>query len=134
MDITVSFPGGLRVDARVGEHVVHTDQPVSAGGEGSAPTPFALFLASLATCAGIYLLGFLRQRGLDASRSGVRMTTETDPDSGLIREVTLELLLPPDFPEKYEAAVVRAVAQCTVKRHLERPPAFSTRVTRLAQG
>ncbi len=27
MDIEVSFPGGARVDARIGAHTVHTDQP-----------------------------------------------------------------------------------------------------------
>src|SRR5690242_6208835 len=55
-DIEVSFPGGKRVDARVGSFVVHTDQPADQGGEGGAVSPFDLFLASLATCAGIYVL------------------------------------------------------------------------------
>lgn len=134
MEITVSFPGNLRVDARVGAHVVHTDQPVAAGGDGSAPTPFALFLASLATCAGIYVLGFLRQRGMDAGAAGLRMTTEEDPQRGMVSKVVFEVQVPPDFPEKYEAAVVRAVEQCAVKRHLDSPPAFETRVSRALPG
>jgi hypothetical protein len=62
MDITIRFPGGKRVDAHLGTHVVHTDQPIAGGGEDSAPAPFDLFLASLATCAGIYVLGFCQAR------------------------------------------------------------------------
>src|SRR5215471_4208280 len=58
MDIEVSFPGGKRVDAQVGEFAIRTDQPEALGGAGTAPTPYDLFLASLATCAGIYVLGF----------------------------------------------------------------------------
>ena len=64
MDLTITFPGGARVDAAIGQHVVRTDQPVRGGGENSAPTPFSLFLASIGTCAGIYVLGFCAQRGL----------------------------------------------------------------------
>ena len=52
MEMVISFPGGKRVDAEFGGMVIQTDQPPQGGGEGSAPTPFALFLASMGTCAG----------------------------------------------------------------------------------
>jgi ribosomal protein S12 methylthiotransferase accessory factor len=124
MEMTVSFPGNLKVDAEFGGFTVHTDQPVAAGGDGSAPAPFSLFLASIGTCAGIYLLSFLKQRGLDTQEAGVTMRTVQDPETGLIGTVELELHLPADFPEKYSAAVVRAVELCAVKRHLADPPEF----------
>jgi hypothetical protein len=49
MEMEITFPGGARVDASFGPYVVQTDQPSAGGGEGSAPTPFAVFLASLGT-------------------------------------------------------------------------------------
>ena len=58
MEMIVDFPGGARVDAHFGPYTVATDQPTMGGGTGSAPTPFAVFLASIATCAGIYVLGY----------------------------------------------------------------------------
>ena len=64
MEILVTFPGGMRVDAQAGAHLIRTDQPASAGGDASAPAPFDLFLASLATCAGYYVLAFCRARGI----------------------------------------------------------------------
>jgi putative redox protein len=122
MEIEISFPGGARVDASFGAYTVRTDQPPAGGGEGSAPTPFALFLASFGTCAGIYVLGFLRQRGLPTE--GVRLIQRAtrNPASGMTERVEIEILLPPDFPEKYRDAVVRAAEQCAVKKHLEKPP------------
>jgi len=127
MEMTITFPGGARVDAEFGPHVVRTDQPREGGGEGSAPTPFATFLASIATCSGIYVLGFCRQRRL--STDGIRLTQriEPDPATGLIGRIAIAIHVPPDFPEKYHAALVRAVDQCAVKKHLERPPSFDVR-------
>jgi putative redox protein len=129
MEMTVSFPGGSRVDAHFRAHTVATDQPPTAGGEDSAPTPFELFLASLATCAGIYVLGFCRQRGLPTD--GVRLVqrVETNPASKMVEKVLLEIQLPAGFPENYRAAVVRAAEQCKVKKHLEKPPALEVHTT-----
>jgi ribosomal protein S12 methylthiotransferase accessory factor len=127
MEMVITFPGGARVDAQFGPFTVPTDQPREGGGQGSAATPFATFLASIGTCAGIYVLGFCRQRGL--STDGIRLTQrmEPDPTTGLIGRIVIDIQVPPDFPEKYHAALVRAADQCAVKKHLERPPAFAVR-------
>ncbi len=124
MDIEVTFPGGKRVAAQVGSHRIETDQPAELGGENSAPAPFDLFLASIATCAGIYVLGFLQARGLPTEGLRLRQQVETDPDSHLARSVRLVLTLPPGFPEKYRAAVVRAVENCKVKKTIAAAPKF----------
>ena len=124
MEMIIDFPGGARVDAHFHSFTVHTDQPIQAGGEGSAPTPFATFLASLGTCAGIYVLGFCQRR--DIATEGLRLVqrVETEPGTGMVRRVMLDIELPDEFPEQYRAAVVRAAEQCAVKKHLEHPPAF----------
>jgi ribosomal protein S12 methylthiotransferase accessory factor len=127
MDMTISFPGGARVDAAFGPHTIQTDQPPQGGGEDAAPTPFALFLASIGTCAGIYVLGFCKQRGLSTDGIRIVQRAERDPATRLIGVVRLEIQVPPDFPAKYHDALVRAADQCAVKKHLEHPPAFDVR-------
>lgn len=129
MDMEVFFPGKMRVTAKYKGFVIETDQSEHGGGDGSAPAPFDLFLASLGTCAGVFVLSFLQKRGLPTENAGVVMSHERDPQSGLISKVTLEIKVPPGFPEKYRDAVIRAAETCTVKRHLESPPAFETYVT-----
>ena len=125
MEMIVGFPGGARVDAHFGGFEVRTDQPSMGGGEGSAPTPFAVFLASIATCAGIYVLGFCKQRGLPAEGIQVVQRLHSTPASqGLIERIELEIQVPADFPEKYHDALVRSAGMCLVKRHFEKPPEF----------
>jgi putative redox protein len=122
MEMTIDFPGGSRVAARFGGFTIETDLPPDAGGEGSAPTPFETFLASLGTCAGIYVLGFCRQRGIPVD--GIRLIQHAGihPVTGLADIISLDIQLPPDFPEGYKAAVIRAAEQCKVKKHFENPP------------
>jgi putative redox protein len=129
MEMTIDFPGGARVDAHFGPYTVPTDQPHQGGGTGSAPTPFATFLASVGTCAGVYVLGFCRQRGIPAE--GIRLTQrlEVNPQNGMIAKILLDIQLPPEFPEKYKAAVIRSAEQCAVKKHFEQPPQFEINTT-----
>ena len=124
MDMIIDFPEGLRVDAHFGPHTVQTDQPDMNGKPGNAPTSFATFLASIGTCAGIYVLGFCKQRGLPTEGIRIIQRMRSNPFTGLVGKVELEIQVPADFPEKYHAALVRAADQCAVKKHFENPPEF----------
>lgn len=125
MEMLIDFPGGARVDAHFGPYTVKTDQPPMGGGEGSAPTPFALFLASLGTCAGIYVLGFCRQRGLPAEGIRLIQRAHSNPMTGMVEKVDIEIQVPSTFPERYRDALVRSAELCAVKKHMENPPAFN---------
>jgi len=118
MSILVTFPGGVKVDARLEDFVVSTDQPVRAGGEGSAPAPFGLFLASLATCAGYYVKAFCDSREISSDGITLSMDTEYNPAEKMIGRIIIRIHVPAEFPEKYEPAVINAAAVCAVKRHL----------------
>ncbi|MCX6547511.1 MAG: OsmC family protein [Acidobacteria bacterium] len=120
----IDFPGGARVDAHFNGFTVRTDQGPQGGGEASAPTPFDLFLASLGTCAGIYVLGFCRQRGLPTEGIQLRERVLRNPETRKLEAVEIDIEVPPTFPEKYHEALVRAAAQCAVKKQLEAPPAI----------
>lgn len=123
MEIVVDFPGGARVDAHFGQFTVKTDQPPHGGGQSSAPTPFDTFLASIGTCAGIYVLGFCRQRGI--ATEGIQLVQRMEVDAtGMVTKILLNIHLPSEFPEKYKAAVIRSAEQCKVKKHFEHPPVF----------
>jgi ribosomal protein S12 methylthiotransferase accessory factor len=122
MEILIDFPGGARVDAHVGDFTIKTDQPAAGGGEDSAPSPFTVFLSSIGTCAGIYVLGFCRQRGLPTEGIRLIQRVERNRATGMVEKIDLEIQVPPEFPQKYYDALVRAADQCAVKKHLENPP------------
>jgi putative redox protein len=124
MSMRIYFPGGKRVYADYMGFTIETDQPALSGGDNSAPAPFDLFMASIGTCAGIYALGFMQQRGISTEGAEIALSSESDPESGLIGKVDIQLRLPPGFPEKYRSAIIKAMDLCTVKKHLHKPPSF----------
>jgi putative redox protein len=125
-EIIVTFPGGKRVDAQVGGHVVRTDQPVTGGGTDAHPTPVALFAASLGTCAGIFVVGFCQKR--DLPTDGIRIVERLRyAEDGALAGVDLDIEVPASFPEKYREALVRVADQCSVKRAIQAQPAFQVR-------
>ncbi len=125
MDILIDFPGGARVDAHFRVHELRTDQPVSGGGEDSAPSPFELFLASIGTCAGIYVLGFCRQRNLPAEGIRIIQRNHANRATGMMDSIELEIQVPPSFPKQYHSALIRSAELCKVKKTLENPPRFA---------
>jgi ribosomal protein S12 methylthiotransferase accessory factor len=125
VEIVVDFPGGVRVDTHVNTHLgsytLKTDQP-PPGGEGTAPSPFDMFLAALGACAGFYVLSFCRQRNLPTAGLQLIQRVEMDPITHLAGKVSLTIQLPADFPDKYKAAVTRAAQQCKISQQFEHPP------------
>jgi len=122
MEMEIYFDGGKKVNARLNGNVIKTDQPLEAGGEGSAPAPFDLFLASIGTCAGIYVKSFCDQRSIPTENIKIIQTMEYNKETRLIGKIGLDIKLPADFPEKYKDAVINAASLCAVKKHLMNPP------------
>jgi ribosomal protein S12 methylthiotransferase accessory factor len=120
MDMVIDFPGGTRVDAHFGAFTVETDQPPTA----SAPTPFDMFLSSIGTCAGIYVLGFCQKRGLSTEGLRIVQHVARDPQTGMVGKISLDIQLPKGFPDKYRPAVIQSAQLCAVKKHIEHPPVF----------
>lgn len=122
MEMIIDFPGGLKVDANFRGHTIQTDQPPV----DSAPMPFEVFLASVGTCAGIYVLGFCRQRNLPTE--GIRIIQRNHPDrQGMIEKIAIDIQVPPTFPAQYYEALVRSAELCKVKKTLEHPPVFEVK-------
>jgi putative redox protein len=130
MDMVITFPGNKKVDATFKGFTIKTDQPVMAGGEGSAPAPFDLFLASIGTCAGIYVASFCQQRGITTDNISIVQRMIRNAEQQRIEAIELEIQLPADFPEQYKQAVMRSAELCAVKKHLETPPFFKITTNR----
>lgn len=122
-EVIVKLPGGRRVDAQVGRHTIHTDQPISNGGQDAAPAPFDVFLASMGACSGIFVQGFCAKRGIPYEDIRIVERPEYGAD-GTLHAVDFDIQLPPGFPEKYREALVRVVEQCSVKRAIQAQPTF----------
>ncbi|MGZ9234583.1 MAG: OsmC family protein [Anaerolineales bacterium] len=127
MEMIIDFPGGSRVDAHFGNFTVATDQPPMA----SAPTPFAVFLSSIGTCAGIYVLGFCQQRGIPTDGVRIVQHVYSNPLTHMVDKIDLDIQVPSSFPDKYRDSLIRSAELCAVKKHLENPPAFEIITTKV---
>jgi len=127
--LEVTFPGGKRVDAKIGKFTIKTDQAVWAGGDGSAPEPFQLFLASIATCAGIYALSFCQSRKVSTEGMALTMECEWDADRKRYKKFAINLELPQGFDPKYKKAIIKSMDLCAVKKHMLEPPEFEIGVS-----
>ncbi|MBF0566431.1 MAG: OsmC family protein [Nitrospirae bacterium] len=133
MEIKITFPGGKRVTAEFsgsGETdgmKVETDQPVKYGGDGSAPEPFKIFLASIGTCAGIFILGFCQKNGIPTDNISLVQRHEYEsegPGKSRLSRLVIDIVVPKDFPAKYHDALIRVADQCAVKKAIMSPPEF----------
>jgi len=122
MEMKISFGSGKKVIAEFNGNTIITDKPIKGGGEGTAPSPFDLFLASIGTCAGVYVKLFCDQRNIPTEGISLIQKMEYNHNTHLVSAISIEICLPSDFPEKYKEAIVNSAELCAVKRHLHNPP------------
>jgi putative redox protein len=130
MEIKITFPGGKKVNAEFDGFVIKTDQPVKYGGENSAPNPYDHFLASIGTCAGFFVLSFCEKRNIPTEKISLVERIEHGKTGGgktFIEKIVLEIIVPPDFPEKYHNALIKVADQCSVKKSILKPPKFEVK-------
>jgi len=120
----ITFNGGKIVTAHTHGHSIITDQPVDNGGTNTAPAPFDLFLASIGTCAGIYVKSFCDNRNIPAEGIKIIQTHEWNQETGLPTAIRLDIKLPAGFPEKYKASLIHVAELCKVKKSIANPPTF----------
>ena len=126
----IYFNGNKQVFADYSGFTIKTDQGVRSGGDGEYPEPFTLFLASLGTCAGIYVKVFCDQRGIPTENIRLTQDMHFDPVKRMIGEIDLDIHVPDDFPEKYEQAMIQSASLCAVKRHMKDDIRFNVTVKR----
>ena len=122
MEMKIEFPGGQKVYALFDEHQVKTDQPTQSGGNGTAPDPFSLFLASIGTCTGIYILRFCQKRNINTENLSLSLKTHWNNKTSLVEKINIKIHTGNFFPDKYKEAILKVAKLCTVKRQLEKPP------------
>ena len=123
-NIEITLDGGKVVSAHINGRTIKTDQSLKNGGGGTAPEPFELFLASIGTCAGIYVKSFCDQRGIPADGIKIIQSVVFNPEKRVPSTIKLDIRLPADFPEKYKAAVINAAELCLVKKTINSMPEF----------
>jgi putative redox protein len=127
----ITFDGGKVITAHSHDHIIRTDQPVADGGGDSAPSPYELFLASIGTCAGIYVKSFCDNRQISTDGIKIIENIEWSKETGLPLQISLDIRLPEAFPEKYKASLIHVADLCKVKKTMATPPQFEIIASRI---
>ena len=126
MDIEIKILDGVKLEAKVGSHVVRSDQSKDAGGDGTAPNPFEYFLASVGLCAAHYLNAFCKQREIPTNNIKINQAVTRDAEGKVV--FTVNVTLPKDFPDKYKETVAKAIEGCAVKKAIQAHPVFELKI------
>jgi putative redox protein len=126
MDIEIKILDGVKLEAKLGDYTINSDQPKDSGGQGTAPNPFEYFLASVGLCVGHYINAFCKQREIPAKDIKITEKVSRNTEGKVI--FTIEVKLPDDFPEKYKDTVLKAAEGCAVKKAIQSQPIFELKM------
>lgn len=96
--------------------ILETDEPESAGGEDTAPTPHELLAAALASCVTTTVATYARTKGWELGD----VLAEVEYDAHATpRRFRVDLFLNGSYDPEQTARLERAAAACPVRRALE---------------
>lgn len=123
MELKVSLEGNKKVSTHIGDHLIMTDQPEKHGGTNSAPAPYDLFLASIATCAGFYIQSYCENKNIDSSGIEITLNVTRDEQKSINGFITT-IHVPESIPAKLHPVLKKVAAQCAVKKTIMNNPEF----------
>jgi putative redox protein len=119
--------GTLKHDVEVRGHTVVADEPESAGGTNTGPSPEELLAASLASCSAITMVMYANRKGWEVG--DVVVDVDYEPSQrGSPTRFTMEVRLPKELPEEVRERLMQIVAKCPVHRTLEGEVMFEERM------
>lgn len=119
---------GFAQEIRAGRHVVLADEPVSAGGTNTGPTPYDLLLAALGSCISMTAGVYSRRKGwplesvtvrLHHSRIHAEDCENCETREGMLDRIDAVIELKGPLTEEQRARLLEIAHRCPVHRTLK---------------
>jgi uncharacterized OsmC-like protein len=120
--MTVRYLNGDRFAIAVRDHTLTTDQPLTEGGEDTAPTPTELLVASLASCVAFQARRYLSRHHLPTTDLAVTADYTLEPHPARVTDIRIDIQLPDTEPVERLDALLAATRHCTVHNTLGDAP------------
>ena len=132
MKILARRTSGFAHDVEIeGGHTLRVDEPASAGGGDSGPSPTRLLAASLASCTAVTIEMYADRKGWDLDE--VEVEVEMESEGHLPKSFEVTLRLPAGLEEEQRQRLLRIASRCPVHTVLsnETPVTIADRVEAL---
>ena len=127
-----SIRGTLKQELLIdGHHRLVTDEPVSVGGEGSAPAPHELFPAALAACVSTTLVMYARAKQWELGDVSVDVSYDNQSTP---RSFEIAIRLDGDLSREQLDRREKVAAACPVRRAVESGVVFHETLERVTRA
>ena len=119
----IKYIGGMKFEAKNRSHSVIIDQPQASGGEDKGLTPPELFVDSLGSCIGVYVLGFCKNTGLNPEGMKIYLDWEKSADKpSRIKSIKAKIELPKADVGARKAALLKVAESCLIHETIKHQP------------
>ncbi|KKR31818.1 MAG: hypothetical protein UT63_C0059G0001 [Candidatus Gottesmanbacteria bacterium GW2011_GWC2_39_8] len=121
MEMTISYKEGEKFIASCRGHEITIDQPLDNGGKDEGPTPPELFIASLGSCIGVYVLAYCKNAKINTEGMAINVKWEKAKDPDRIGTIKVDIKLPEDVGKR-KAALLKVAEHCLVHNTITHLP------------
>jgi uncharacterized OsmC-like protein len=120
--IAVERTGGLEFKVSVRGHEVTCDMSEGDGGRDAGPSPAELLAGALGACIAMTIQGFCDRHGYTDGDVRVDLTLSLADQPKRVRDIVVDLELPPGVPQSELEVVRRLAERCLIHETLRNPP------------
>ncbi len=112
--ITTYYKGDMLFESKLGNHNILIDVPTSMGGSDRAPTPPELFVASLGSCVGAFVVQYCNKAAIDARDMTVDVSFDKVDEPTRLTNVKVTVKMPHGACGRRKEALRRVAEHCPV--------------------
>jgi uncharacterized OsmC-like protein len=128
-DVTVTSLTNLQNEVRYGDgQTLRTDEPVSAGGDGAGPDPYALLMAALGSCISMTVTLYARRKKWPLERVTVKLSQRRvhardcaecgENSEGYVHRIERSVQLEGELTDERRTRLMEIAGKCPVHRTL----------------
>jgi putative redox protein len=128
IETTIRYLNGVQFEVEARGHTLVCDQPREGGGDDAGMTPPELMLASLASCAGYYVVQYLKFRTLPLEGLTVRVEAEKAQQPARLGSFRILVDAPQITDPRHFTGIHRAAEKCLIHNTLLHSPSIAIEV------
>lgn len=120
----IKYEGGKKFFAQNRGHKVTIDQPKDSGGADQGPAPAELFIDSIGSCIGVYVIGYCKAAGINTEDLTIKIDWEKELKEKPyhIKNINVKIELPNADVGARKAALLKIAESCLIHQTIKTSP------------